>query len=87
MLLVLGLSMLLYGLSADDNQMKENPSVPRRHIALGVSFSERERIDGEKERMRNEAKQRQEAALKKDNRAKTFCKWLEELFTEVRNVR
>jgi len=79
--------MLLYGLSAEDEQPEENLSVPRKHIALGVSFTERERIDGERKRKRHEAEQREEAPLRKNEGTKTFRKWLEELFTEVKNVR
>jgi hypothetical protein len=86
MLLVLGLSMLVYGLSAEDEQPEENLSVPRRHIALGMSFTERERIDGKRRRKRHEAEQRKEAALRKNKGTKTFRKWFEKLIMEIRNV-
>jgi hypothetical protein len=89
MLLALGLSMLLYGLSTGDQKPEEDFPAPPRHIALGVSFTERERLDEEtkQKRIRRKVEQQRKAAEQPPPRSITLLAWLKKQIMEVTDVR
>jgi hypothetical protein len=87
MLLALGLSMLLYGLSSPDSKPEEDFPGPERHIALGISFSERERLDEERAQKRRGVEQQRKAAEQPPPRSITLLEWLKKQIMEVTDVR